>query len=292
MVREQNVSLKINGLDLTRLGGSYRIERNGIEVDFNDIDGEATGRTTETGIMKRDKVAEAHTITVRLLSPSVGAVSELFEECRKKFVSIQFTDPFSGLVLSEKLYYNTNREIGIVSILRRQDFRLNVGGFDMLARNSGFRILRGGIRIALNDADGESSGRAFDSGTMLREKLSENHVIQLDMRPLTHQALQSLVEVLRRPSFDVAFSDPYRGLNSATHSFYCAARNVTITRITRDLTTSPKFDTHTIRLIGNGVHLSQRDYRPYASLNIARYGDASIRFIEKGTPFGVREDWH
>ncbi|MCL2225642.1 MAG: hypothetical protein FWB96_11810 [Defluviitaleaceae bacterium] len=83
-------------------------------VELNDLDSKNSGRTEESGIMLREKVAEAYVITVTLTKVQVSALTTLLTVCRRPFVTIAFSNPYNEMQTDTMQFYNSTRSVGVV----------------------------------------------------------------------------------------------------------------------------------------------------------------------------------
>lgn len=106
--------LKINGIDLFALNRKLKIAVDGLEYALDDLDGEESGRATESGLMHRIKIAENHTITLTFTQKAKPEdIADLMRESRKKYVTVEFTDPFDYPNVTKTEFYNTHRAVKV-----------------------------------------------------------------------------------------------------------------------------------------------------------------------------------
>ena len=108
------MTLVIDGIDIMQLSRNKQlcILAGGVEFELNDLDGESSGRAAESGVMLRDKIAEAHAFTLELYAHDLSALQRLFGISRREFVTVRFWCPFSGSVMTQE-FYSAGRKVAI-----------------------------------------------------------------------------------------------------------------------------------------------------------------------------------
>lgn len=94
--------LKVNGVDIVPY-----IAHRGVKWQRSDIDGESAGRDL-TGTLRRDRVATKRRLDITCRPMTTAEASVVLTAILPETVSVEFTDPQSGGVISKTMYSNNN----------------------------------------------------------------------------------------------------------------------------------------------------------------------------------------
>ena len=92
--------LKIDGTDIVPF-----IAFNGLQWQRQDIDGPNAGRTMD-GTVVRDRIATKIRWDVTCRPLTSAELSQVLQLIQPEFVSLQYWDPITGLVLTDQFYSN------------------------------------------------------------------------------------------------------------------------------------------------------------------------------------------
>jgi hypothetical protein len=114
-----------------------------------------------------------------------------------------------------------------------------------------------GIDFSHSDLDSESTGRAEETGLMLREKVAEVNTINITLVSVKPDVLARLITECRKLFVTIRFSDPFNGWNVTTALFYNANRNgIRVNRVFED--GQPFYDRVSLQFVGRGIPIAER----------------------------------
>lgn len=93
--------LKIDGVDFTPY-----IAYQGLKWQRQDMDGENTGRSLDNGLLFRDRIATKVRLDVTCKLLTTAQVSRVLQAIQPEFVTVQYTDPQEGSVVTKRMYSN------------------------------------------------------------------------------------------------------------------------------------------------------------------------------------------
>lgn len=94
--------LKIDGLDITPY-----IAFGGVKWQRSDVDGEGAGRDLN-GDLRRNRVATKRRMDITCRPMKSNEVSIVLSAIMPEFVTVEYTDPQEGAVVSKVMYSNNN----------------------------------------------------------------------------------------------------------------------------------------------------------------------------------------
>lgn len=94
--------LTINGVDITPY-----IAFQGVKWERSDVDGEGAGRTLD-GNLRRDRVATKIRLDITCRPLKTQEASTVLSAIMPEWVTVQYTDPQAGTVLTKTMYANNN----------------------------------------------------------------------------------------------------------------------------------------------------------------------------------------
>lgn len=92
-----------------------------LNVVHNDIDAEGSGRDVKTGVMHRTRVAQKHTLTVKLIQVSQAVARAIFHDLENKtWLGVVYQSPCSN-ALATKNFYCSSVNFGSQRYIRESD---------------------------------------------------------------------------------------------------------------------------------------------------------------------------